>query len=64
MPKIERIIWLRWNGVNHPFVNCEPSDARAIRKAIRELECKEGMMTGGLVKYFRDNADEIVVMMK
>ena len=64
MPKIERYILLTHNLRNYEYHNCESCDASAIRKAINELERDLGMMRGGLVKYFRNNPDNIIVRIK
>jgi hypothetical protein len=64
MPKIERYILLAHNGRNYEFKNCEGSDDRAIRKAIRELEKQEGLMAGGLKRYFKMNPDNIILELR
>ena len=64
MPKIERYILLTHNQRNYEYHNCESSDAKAIRVAILELESDLGMMRGGLIKYFRNNPDNINVRIK
>jgi hypothetical protein len=60
MPKIERYILLTHNLRNYEFKNCEASDTKAIRRAIYELERVLGMMRGGLIKYFKNNPDNII----
>jgi len=64
MPQIERYILLTHNQRNYEFHNFEDSDDRAIRKAINALERDLGMVRGGLVKYFRNNPDNIIVRIK
>ena len=64
MPKVERYILLTHNQRNYEFHNCESSDAKAIRLAVTELEHDLGMMRGGLIKYFRNNPDNIIVRIK
>ena len=64
MPRIQRYILLTHNQRNYEFHNCESSDAKAIRSAINALERNLGLMRGGLVKYFRNNPDNIVVRVK
>ena len=64
MPNIERYILLHHNQRNYEFHNCESSDDKAIRTAINDLERDLGMMRGGLVKYFRNNPDNVIVRIK
>jgi hypothetical protein len=64
MPKIERYILLTHNQRNYEYHNCESCDAKAIRTAIYALERDLGLMRGGLVKYFRNNPDNIIVRIK
>ena len=64
MPKIERYILLTHNQRNYEYHNCESSDDKAIRTAINDLERDLGMMRGGLVKYFRNNPDNVIVRIK
>jgi hypothetical protein len=64
MPNIERYILLHHNQHNYEFHNCESSDDKAIRKAINDLERDLGMMRGGLVKYFRNNPDNVILRIK
>lgn len=64
MPRIQRYILLHHNQRNYEFHNYESSDAKAIRTAIYALERDLGLMRGGLVKYFRNNPDNIIVRIK
>jgi len=64
MPNIERYILLTHNLRNYEFHNFEDSDDKAIRSAINALERDLGLMRGGLVKYFRNNPDNIIVRIK
>jgi hypothetical protein len=64
MPNIERYILLTHNRLNYEFNNCESSDDKAIRRAIYQLEKDLGMMRGGLIKYFKNNPDNIIVRIK
>jgi hypothetical protein len=64
MPNIERYILLTHNLRNYEFHNFEDSDDKAIRRAVNELERDLGMMRGGLVKYFRNNPDNVILRIK
>jgi hypothetical protein len=64
MPNIERYILLHHNQRNYEFHNYESSDAKAIRKAINDLERDLGMMRGGLLKYFKNNPDNVILRIK
>ena len=64
MPNIERYVLLTHNLRNYEFHNFEDSDDKAIRSAINALEKDLGLMRGGLVKYFRNNPDNIIVRIK
>lgn len=64
MPKVERYILLTHNQRNYEFHNCESSDAKAIRTAIYALERDLGLMRGGLLKYFRNNPDNVILRIK
>jgi hypothetical protein len=64
MPKIERYVSIRFQDKPYDFHNCESSDFKSKLEAIHDLEKKLGMMRGGLVKHFKDNPDDIVVVIK
>ena len=64
MPRIQRYILLHHNQHNYEFHNYESSDAKAIRTAIYALERDLGLMRGGLVKYFRNNPDNVILRIK
>lgn len=64
MAKIQRYILLTHNLRNYEFHNYESCDAKAIKKAIYELERDLNLMRGGLIKYFKNNPDNIIVRIK
>lgn len=63
-PFIERYILLSYCGRNYEFHNLENSDTNAIRNAVYKLEKRLGKMRGGLMKHFKNNPDDILVVMK
>lgn len=64
MPKIERFICMRYQGVVYQLNNCCASDKDAVRQAVFSLEKRLGKMRGGLQKYFRENTGEIWGVLK
>jgi len=56
----ERIILLPYNGENHILTNCESSDARAVKEALRELCRREGKPAGSI----KINMDEVLIKLK
>lgn len=48
MPRIERYICIRYQGIVHEIVNCCYGDEQAKRQAVYELERRLGKMRGGL----------------
>ena len=64
MPKIERYICIRYEGIVYELVNCCDGDEQAKRQAVYALERRLGKMRGGLQKYFKENPGEIWGVMK
>jgi hypothetical protein len=64
MARVERIIFITYNGLTYTASGNFISDDNAIHFAIHEVERKLKLMRGALTKYFKNNPDNIVVKLK
>jgi len=64
MPKIERYVCIKYEDVVYELNNYCSSDGRAKLDAVYLLERKLGKMRGGLIKHFKNNPDDIWMVLK
>lgn len=64
MTKIERHVFIRYEGITYEGNNYCGSDARAKIEAVHRLEQTLGKMRGGLMKHFKNNPDDIWMVLK
>jgi hypothetical protein len=64
MPKIERHVFIRYAGITYEVNNYCDSDGAAKLDAVYLLEKDLGKMRGGLKKHFKNNPDDIWLVLK
>lgn len=58
---LKRVVYLTYERENFQYTVEEKNDFKATLKAIHILEKQLGIIYGGLVKFFKDNPDNIIV---